>query len=119
MAKLLEPLFAGELPIRLRAWDGSEAGPADAPVAIIRRRRALRRLLWNPGELGLAQAYVTGDIDVEGDLADGLRRVWRSPAPGASSPSSPRPPCSPRQPRPGCGSAPSARARRSRHPRRS
>ncbi len=76
MAKLLEPLFAGELPIRLRAWDGSEAGPADAPVAIIRRRRALRRLLWNPGELGLAQAYVTGDIDVEGDLADGLRRVW-------------------------------------------
>jgi cyclopropane-fatty-acyl-phospholipid synthase len=32
--------------------------------------------LWAPGELGLARAYVTGDIDVEGDLADGLRRAW-------------------------------------------
>jgi cyclopropane-fatty-acyl-phospholipid synthase len=73
----VEPLFGGELPVRLRAWDGSEAGPADAPVVVLRSRRALRRLLWNPGELGLAQAYVTGELDVEGDLAEGFRRVWR------------------------------------------
>ena len=65
-----------ELPIRLRAWDGSEAGPTDGPVLVVRSRRALRRLLWAPGELGLARAYITGDIDVEGDLADGFRRAW-------------------------------------------
>src|ERR1700748_2642500 len=65
------------LPVRIRAWDGSEAGPADGPVLVIRNRRALRRLLWAPGEMGLARAYVTGDIDVEGDLGDGLRRAWR------------------------------------------
>jgi len=76
LAPLLEPLLGGELPVRLRAWDGSEAGPVDAPVVVIRSRRALTRLLWNPNELGLAQAYVTGEIDVEGDLADGLARVW-------------------------------------------
>jgi cyclopropane fatty-acyl-phospholipid synthase-like methyltransferase/DUF1365 family protein len=64
-------------PVRLRAWDGSEAGPADGPVLVIRSRRALRQLLWAPGELGLARAYVTGDIDVEGDLADGFRRAWQ------------------------------------------
>jgi cyclopropane fatty-acyl-phospholipid synthase-like methyltransferase/DUF1365 family protein len=69
---------AAELPVRIRAWDGSEVGPAGAPTVVIRNRRALRRLLWAPGELGLARAYVTGDIDVEGDLADGFRRVWRS-----------------------------------------
>ena len=34
-------------------------------------RGALRRLLWAPGELGLAQAYVTGELDVEGDLSTG------------------------------------------------
>jgi cyclopropane-fatty-acyl-phospholipid synthase len=67
----------GELPVRIRAWDGSEAGPADAPVLVLRARAALRRLLWRPNELGLAQAYITGEIDVEGDLADGFRRVWR------------------------------------------
>ncbi len=73
----------GSLPVRLRAWDGSEAGPADSPVLVLRSPSALRRILWRPGELGLAQAYVTGEIDVEGDLADGLRRVWQAAAPAA------------------------------------
>jgi cyclopropane-fatty-acyl-phospholipid synthase len=71
------PAFAGRLPVRVRAWDGSEAGPADAPMLVVRDRAALRRLAYRPGELGLAQAYVTGEIDVAGDLLDGLRRVWR------------------------------------------
>jgi cyclopropane-fatty-acyl-phospholipid synthase len=65
-----------ELPVRIRAWDGTEAGPADGPVLVIKNRRALRRLLWAPGEMGLARAYVTGDVDVDGDMADGFRRAW-------------------------------------------
>ncbi|WAC92534.1 cyclopropane-fatty-acyl-phospholipid synthase [Mycobacterium sp. Aquia_213] len=77
LADLLRATAGVELPVRLRAWDSSEAGPADGPILVVRSRRALRRLLWCPGELGLARAYVTGDIDVEGDLADGLRRAWR------------------------------------------
>jgi len=64
------------LPVRIRAWDGSESGPSDGPVLVVRNRRALRRLLWSPGELGLARAYVTGDIDVDGNMADGFRRAW-------------------------------------------
>ena len=76
LAGVLEPLFRGDLPVRIVAWDGSCAGPFDGPALIIRSRKALRRLLWNPGELGLAQAYVTGEIDVEGDLVEGFRSVW-------------------------------------------
>jgi cyclopropane-fatty-acyl-phospholipid synthase len=76
LAGLVEPFFGGTLPVRIRAWDGSVAGPAGAPVCVVRSRRVLRRLLWSPNELGLAQAYVTGDLDVEGDLATGLRAVW-------------------------------------------
>jgi len=64
-----------DLPVRLRAWDGSEAGPAGTTVVVIRSPQALRRILWRPGELGLARAYISGDLDVEGDLTDGLRRV--------------------------------------------
>jgi hypothetical protein len=64
-----------DLPVRLRAWDGSEAGPLDSPVLVARSPRALQRMLWRPGELGLARAYVSGDLDVEGDLTDGLRRA--------------------------------------------
>ncbi len=58
-----------ELPVRLRVWDGSVAGPDGAPTVVVRSRRALRRLVWAPGELGLARAYVAGELDVEGDLA--------------------------------------------------
>ena len=31
LAAVVEPLFGGRLPVRLKAWDGSVAGPADAP----------------------------------------------------------------------------------------
>jgi cyclopropane-fatty-acyl-phospholipid synthase len=67
-----------DLPVRLRAWDDSEAGPAGAPTVVLRSPLALRRALWRPGELGLARAYVSGDLDVEGDLTEGLRHAWRA-----------------------------------------
>ncbi|MEU6391262.1 cyclopropane-fatty-acyl-phospholipid synthase family protein [Streptomyces sp. NPDC046939] len=68
LKNIAEQLLGSELPVRLRAWDGSEAGPPGAPVLVVRSRRALRRLLWKPGELGLARAWVAGELDVEGDL---------------------------------------------------
>ncbi|MCW2540771.1 MAG: hypothetical protein JWN95_2496 [Frankiales bacterium] len=80
LAALLEPLLGGQLPVRLQAWDGSQAGPVDAPVLRLTSRRALRRMLWEPNELGLAQAYITGELDVPGGAAAldaGLRRVWQ------------------------------------------
>jgi cyclopropane-fatty-acyl-phospholipid synthase len=61
-------LGTAQIPVQLRAWDGSLAGPDDAPVVVVRSRRALRRLAWAPGELGLGRAYVAGELDVEGDL---------------------------------------------------
>ena len=89
-AELLRTTAGVDPPVRIRAWDGSEVGPDDGPVLVVRTRRALRRLLWCPGELGLARAYVTGDIDVEGDLTDGLRRAWKldRSRPGAGTPNS-------------------------------
>ncbi|MFE6893554.1 class I SAM-dependent methyltransferase [Streptomyces sp. NPDC057694] len=90
LKNLADQLLGTELPVRLRAWDGSEAGPPDAPVLVVRHRRALRRLLWKPGELGLARAWVAGDLDVEGDLYEALDAmaglIWEhdDDAPGKS-----------------------------------
>lgn len=69
-------ILGTSLPVRIRAWDGSEAGPSDGPLVVLRNRRALRHFLWSPGQLGLARAFVSGDLVVDGDLADGLRRCW-------------------------------------------
>lgn len=88
---LLQQFTTGRLPVRLRAWDGSETGPDDAPVVVLRSRRALRRLLWHPNELGLAQAYIAGDLDVEGDLTEGLRSVWQAVRERGLRPAAPRP----------------------------
>jgi cyclopropane-fatty-acyl-phospholipid synthase len=72
LTALAEDLLGSPLPVRIRAWDGSESGPPGAPVIVLRHRRALRRLLWKPGELGLARAWVAGELDVEGDLYEAL-----------------------------------------------
>jgi cyclopropane-fatty-acyl-phospholipid synthase len=75
LAGVVDGVFGGRSPVRLRGWDGSEAGPAGAPVVVVRSRRALRRLLWQPGALGLAEAYIAGDLEIEGDLPDGIGRL--------------------------------------------
>ncbi|HEV7647301.1 MAG TPA: cyclopropane-fatty-acyl-phospholipid synthase family protein [Actinophytocola sp.] len=74
---LVERLAGGGFPVGLRAWDGSRAGAADGPCVVLRSPRAIRHVLWAPGELGLARAYVSGELDVDGDLAEGLSRFWR------------------------------------------
>lgn len=75
LKSLAEQLLGAPLPVRIRAWDGSEAGPPGAPTLVVRNRRALRRLMWKPGELGLARAWVAGDLDVDGDLYAALDRL--------------------------------------------
>src|SRR5262245_1781440 len=83
IAELLAGVLGGNLPVAIRAYDGSVSGPADAPASIVvRTPDALRRMVTAPGELGLGRAYVAGDLDIEGDLTavlalherfDGLR----------------------------------------------
>ncbi len=69
VATFVTTIFDGNLPVRIEAFDGSVGGEDGAPVTIVvRNRDALRRVLTHPGELGLARAYVAGDLDVEGDL---------------------------------------------------
>ncbi|WP_336050639.1 cyclopropane-fatty-acyl-phospholipid synthase family protein [Streptomyces sp. CA2R101] len=75
LTKLAEEVLGVPLPVRIRAWDRSESGPPGAPTLVIRHRRALRRLMFKPGELGLARAWVAGDLDIEGDLYDALDRL--------------------------------------------
>ncbi len=73
VARVLEPLVAtmlgGQSRVAMVAWDGSRLGPSDASTSIVvNSPRALQRLVWAPGELGLVRGYVAGELDVDGDM---------------------------------------------------
>ena len=53
-------------PVRIRAYDGSVAGPQDARVSLeLRSRKAVAHIVSAPGELGFARAYVSGELSLE------------------------------------------------------
>lgn len=61
--------LGSDLPVRIRAFDGTDIGPKDAAATLtVRSQDALVRMVTARGELGLARAYVAGDVDIEGDI---------------------------------------------------
>ena len=60
-------LMPDGVPFRFTAYDGSSAGPDDSPIHVhLENRRGLSYLLTAPGDLGVARAYVSGDITMSG-----------------------------------------------------
>ena len=68
LAEILEILTAGgDLPLKFSAYDGSTAGPDDAELGLdLLNPRGTTYLATAPGDLGLARAYVSGDLDMHG-----------------------------------------------------
>ncbi|WP_121256469.1 class I SAM-dependent methyltransferase [Nocardioides ferulae] len=67
IGEAVESLLRDGLPVRFTAYDGSSAGPPDASIGLeLRHQRGLAYLLTAPGDLGMARAYVSGDLAVHG-----------------------------------------------------
>ncbi len=70
LAKLFEHQGTRDFAIRL--WDGQtippETGFEPHFTLILNHPGALRRMFFPPGELTLAEAYLRGDFDIEGDI---------------------------------------------------
>jgi len=76
LADVFEKVAGPDAPVEFVAYDGSRAGASDAPVRItVRSPVAVSYLAQAPGALGLARAYVSGHLDVEGDMYDALSRM--------------------------------------------
>jgi cyclopropane-fatty-acyl-phospholipid synthase len=84
VAASIEPLlthfFGGRPPVRVELWDGTSLGTANGNTLQVRSPDAVRRLLWSPGELGLARAFVAGDLAFEGDIFE-LLAAMRAASP--------------------------------------
>ncbi len=71
-------VFAGvvgpEAPIEFHAFDGSRAGMDGADIRVtLRSPEALAYVVTSPGALGLGRAYVSGELDVHGDVYTALK----------------------------------------------
>jgi cyclopropane-fatty-acyl-phospholipid synthase len=71
---MLEPmvghLLGADPPVTIRFWDGSVLGAGASTSIVVRSPEAIRHLLWAPNELGLGRAYVSGSLDLDGDIYD-------------------------------------------------
>jgi cyclopropane-fatty-acyl-phospholipid synthase len=76
LAEIFTTFVDDDAPVSFRGYDGSTAGPRD-PIATVEVRSpdALRFIATAPGELGVARAYVTGAMEVHGDLHATLRAL--------------------------------------------
>src|SRR5499427_1366811 len=76
LAKVFERIAGPDAPVEFHAYDGSKAGVAGAPVRItVRSPVALSYIVQAPGWLGLARAYVSGHLDLDGDMYLALARM--------------------------------------------
>ena len=76
-----------------RSGSSSGTGVPSVPTMpvgtiVVHSPDALRRIVWAPGELGIARAFVAGDLSVEGDIFEVLRAL-RDASPGTCAPSTP------------------------------
>lgn len=68
LAEILGIFASGsDQPLKFTAYDGSSAGPDDAELGLdLRTPRGTTYLATAPGDLGLARAYVSGDLEMHG-----------------------------------------------------
>jgi cyclopropane-fatty-acyl-phospholipid synthase len=79
LAEVFEAIAGPDAPVEFHAYDGSVAGAPDSPVKItVRSPIAVSYLAQAPGALGLARAYVSGHLDVDGDMYTLLSRLSRA-----------------------------------------
>jgi cyclopropane-fatty-acyl-phospholipid synthase len=75
VAELISKVIGPDVGVPIVCYDGSALSPARSgskTAIMVRSPAALRRLVTPSLELGLARAYVAGEIDVDGDIFDAL-----------------------------------------------
>ncbi|MGW6692872.1 class I SAM-dependent methyltransferase [Rhodococcus sp. NPDC054953] len=67
IAEILEIVVGKDLPVYFTAYDGSSLGSTDAKFHLnLRSPRGTTYLVTAPGDLGLARAYISGDLEIVG-----------------------------------------------------
>ncbi len=71
LAEVFDSVAGADAPVEFVAYDGSKTGTPGSPVRIeVRSPRAIELFMSHPGQVGLARAYVAGEVEVIGDVVD-------------------------------------------------
>jgi cyclopropane-fatty-acyl-phospholipid synthase len=69
VADFVAQIVGHDTAVAFECYDGSTLGPSDAAATVlVRSADAIRRILGSLSDLGFGRAWVTGDVDVRGDL---------------------------------------------------
>jgi cyclopropane-fatty-acyl-phospholipid synthase len=78
LARTFARIVGEDSPVRFIFFDGSKIGRDDAETVVeVRSPLALTYVVRSPGDLGLARAYVSGEIEIYGDIYTALRELTR------------------------------------------
>lgn len=67
LAEIVEIVTGGEMPMRFTAYDGSAVGPEESPYGLhLASPRGATYIATAPGDLGMARAYIAGDLEAKG-----------------------------------------------------
>jgi cyclopropane-fatty-acyl-phospholipid synthase len=73
IAEAIQQVTGPDVPVEFVAYDGSRAGAPDAEVRVdVRSPLALSHIAASPNQLGLVRAYVTGALEIVGDMYTAL-----------------------------------------------
>ncbi len=69
LSEVFTSIAGPNAPVEFVAYDGSKAGTVGSEVRLeIRSPRAIELIMSHPGQVGLARAYVAGEIEIHGDI---------------------------------------------------
>ena len=80
LATAFSTVVPAERRVGFKAYDGSSSGLIGAEVVLeVTNPRGVHYIAGSPNQLGLARAYVTGDLEIHGDVYEALKRLYPMP----------------------------------------
>ena len=77
LGEVFEMLVGNDSGVAFTAYDGSSAGDPQSDIRVeVRSPKAVGAFMSAPGQLGIARAYVHGEIEIHGDMYEAFDRLY-------------------------------------------
>ena len=79
LGDIVNQALGPEVPVEFVAYDGSKAGQVGATTrVVVKSPEAVELFMSHPGQVGLARAYVSGELEIQGDLVEAFEALAKA-----------------------------------------